>query len=59
MSRGYDERCYGLAEFFLERPAGLKGQVSAARVERLARHIQEAIDSWLEDEAEDAREAGR
>jgi hypothetical protein len=52
----YDPACLDLAEFFLERPEGLKGPHDIDRARRLAQRIQDAIDAFLEDEAADAEE---
>ena len=54
--RGYDPACLDLAELFLERPEALKGAIDIDRARRLAQRIQDAIEAFLEDEADDARE---
>ena len=56
MSRGYDPACLDLAEHFLEDAAGLKDAIAAGCARRLAQRIQDTIEAFLEDEAEDAKE---
>jgi hypothetical protein len=51
-----DPACLDLADQVLERAEGLKGAVDIARAQRLAQRIQDVINAFLEDEADDAEE---